>query len=291
MNKAPSSSAAPAAIDRVASRVRELAEAYEPPTFEHVPSADAALFLCAIDHRTGYRSEHRIEGSGPFGGSELLWELACRQERRDPGTLSAGRLAAIEGSGVAELFRIGGETVSDPEGRARLWRQLAEGLERDYGGEAEALIEDARRRLGGEGGLLERLARFEAYADPLQKKSFLFAKIAERRGWLEVGDPERWQVCADNVLMRLALRSGLVEPGGAEEVRAATRDAWKRVADATGIPPPILDDLLWERGRDDPDLVGNEAGDLPSRSGPRACTGLSPILGGFTRVPACGGAW
>jgi hypothetical protein len=246
----------------VAHRVRELADSYEPPRFEHVPVPDAALFLCAIDHRTGYRSEHSVGGSGPVGGSELLWELACRRERSDPGTLSARRLAAIDGDGVAALFRIDGETVSDPDGRARLWRQLAEDLERGYGGEAATLIETSGGRLGGEGGLLERLARFEAFADPLQKKSFLFAKIAERRGWLRVSDPERWEVCADNVLMRLALRSGLVEPGDADEVRAATRDAWKRVADLTGIPPPVLDDLLWERGREDPDLVGREAGDL-----------------------------
>jgi hypothetical protein len=246
----------------VAGRVRELAASYDPPRFEHVSTPDAALFLCAIDHRTGYRGEHLVDGEGPFGGSELLWELACRRERRDPETLSAPRLASIDAGGVAELFRVGRETVADPEGRARLWRQLAEGLERDYGGEAEALIEASGGRLGGEGGLLERLARFEAFADPLQKKSFLFAKIAERRGWLEVSDPERWQVCADNVLMRLALRSGLVEPGRAEEVRTATRDAWKRVADVTGVAPPVLDDLLWELGRNDPDLVGREAGDL-----------------------------
>ena len=250
------------AVAAVAGRVRELAASYDPPRFEHVPTPDAALFLCAIDHRTGYRGEHLLDGEGPFGGSELLWELGCRRERRDPGTLTAPRLAASDADGVAELFRVGGETVADAEGRARLWRQLADGLERDYGGEAEAFIDGSGGRLGGEGGLLERLARFEAYADPLQKKSFLFAKIAERRGWLEVSDPERWQVCADNVLMRLALRSGLVEPGGAEEVRAATRDAWKRIADLTGLAPPVLDDLLWELGRNDPDLVGREAGDL-----------------------------
>jgi hypothetical protein len=246
----------------VAARVVELADTYEPPSFDHVPSVDAALFLSAIDHRTGYRSEHLIDGSGPFGGSELLWELACREERRRPGALKPRRLASVEERGVADLFRIGGETVADPEGRARLWRKLAVGLERDYGGEAEALIAASRSRLAGEGGLLDRLAHFEAFADPLRKKSFLFAKIAERRGWLGVADPEHWQVCADNVLMRLALRSGLVEPAGAEEVRAATRDAWRRVAEETAIPPPVLDDLLWELGRDDPDLVGRVAGDL-----------------------------
>jgi hypothetical protein len=62
--------------------------------------------------------------------------------------------------------------------------------------------------------------------------------------------------------MRLALRSGLVDPGPLEAVRAATRAAWKEVADAAGISPPVLDDLLWERGREDPDLLGAAGGDL-----------------------------
>jgi hypothetical protein len=116
--------------------------------------------------------------------------------------------------------------------------------------------------LSGVEGLLALLARYEAYADPLGKKAFLAAKICERRGWLEVRDPEAWEVCADNVLMRLALRSGLVSPGPLDEVRSATRQAWKLVAGQAGISPLVLDDLLWELGRDDPDLLGAEGGDL-----------------------------
>ncbi len=69
-------------------------------------------------------------------------------------------------------------------------------------------------------------------------------------------------MCADNVLMRLALRSGLVQPGSLAEVRVATRAAFKLVAERSGEPPPVLDDLLWELGREHPDLVGAEAGDL-----------------------------
>jgi hypothetical protein len=90
----------------------------------------------------------------------------------------------------------------------------------------------------------------------------LFAKICERRGWLTVSDPDAWEVCADNVLMRLALRSGLVEPGPLEEVRAATRAAFKEVAAEAGMTPPLLDDLLWELGRGDPDLLGSARGDV-----------------------------
>ncbi len=45
-------------------------------------------------------------------------------------------------------------------------------------------------------------------------------------------------------------------------MRAATRAAFGQVAGAAGIEPPVLDDLLWELGRDDPDLLGIEGGDL-----------------------------
>ena len=250
-------------LDPVAGLVRQLFAGYDPPTFEHVPDPDSALFLCATDHRTGYREEHTIAGEGPFAGSALLWAAALEAAGRDPGALTALRLVDVTGAEVAEMFRIEGETVADPDRRAALWRDLAAGIERDHGGEAGALLAAAEGRLGGDGGLLALLADYDAYSDPLQKKSFLFAKICERRGWLEVRDPERWEVCADNVLMRLALRSGLVEPGSLAEVRPATREAFKRVAERSGVPPPVLDDLLWELGRGDPDLVGAEAGHLP----------------------------
>jgi hypothetical protein len=250
------------AVERVAERVRELADAYEPPSFSNVPDPDAALFLCAIDHRTGYRGRFLVGGTGPFEGSALLWAVGLQAARRRPGLLTAAVLSEVTPERVAELFRIGGETLADPERRAALWRNLAAGLERDHGGEAEALLAACDGRLGGAGGLLELLARYEAYADPLAKKSLLFAKVCARRGWLAVHDPENWAVCADNVLMRLALRSGLIHPGAGDEVRATTRAAFGQVARAAGMEPPVLDDLLWELGRDDPDLLGTQGGDL-----------------------------
>jgi len=250
------------ATPRVAERIRTLAAAYEPPDFAHVPDPDAALFLCAIDHRTGYRGRYLVGGRGPFEGSALLWAVGLRAAERRPGLLTAASLREIEGETVAEAFRIGGETVADPERRAALWRDLGAGLERDHEGEAAALLSAAGGCLGGSGGLLALLHRYEAFADPLGKKAFLFAKIAERRGWLRVADPESWEVSADNVLMRLALRSGLVAPGTREQVRTATRDAFRRVAGEAGVGPQVLDDLLWELGREDPDLLGTEGGDL-----------------------------
>jgi hypothetical protein len=250
----------PQLISGIAARVRELAVDYEPPDFAEVPDADAALFLCAIDHRTGYRRAYLVGGKGPYDGSALLWALACAAERRHPGLLSAASLAAVDAQRVEDLFRVGGETVAGADQRARLWRDLAAGLSQRYEASAEPLIAAAESRLGGSGGLISRLAEFEAFADPLAKKSYLFAKIAARRGWFTVGDPECWEVCADNVLMRLALRSGLMHPGPVEVVRAATRETLKRVAQEAQLEPPLLDDLLWELGKRDPDLLGTAGG-------------------------------
>jgi hypothetical protein len=254
--------AAPAdALGAAAGRVRELAARYDAPDFAEVPGPDAALFLTALDHKTGFAAPHLVDGER-YEGSALLWALALRAERQRPGTLSAARLGEIDEAAVARIFSAGGDVVAGPAERARLWRDLAARLQRGYAGSAAALIDAAGAKLDGADGLLARLSKFEAYSDPLQKKSFLFAKIAARRGWLEVSDPESWQVCADNVLMRLALRAGLVEPGPVDEVRAATRSALGALAAAAEISPPLLDDLLWERGRDDPDLLGAPAGDL-----------------------------
>ena len=250
-------------------RLRQAAEAvrrhlgdYEPPDFSDAPGPDAALFLCAIDHSSGYEQRHLVAGEGPYSGSELLWHLGCAAERRAPGTLSALSLRNVSAAGVEDLFRVEDETASRAEERARLWRDLAEGLVADYAGSAQRLLDASEGWLRGSGGLIERLARFEAYSDPLEKKSFLFAKIAARRGWIEVRDPEGWEVCADNVLMRLALRAGLVEPGDAETVRADTRAALKALAAEAHVSPPLLDDLLWEAGRNDPDLLGTAGGDF-----------------------------
>jgi hypothetical protein len=246
------------ALSAAVERVRELSAGYEPPAFGHVTDPDAALLLSAVDHRTGYSEPHPVDGDGPYEGSALMWALALTQPER----LNADALREIDGAEVARWFDVDGEAIADPERRAALWRDLARGLRRSYGGSAWELLAAADGRLGGPTGLVSRLALFDAYSDPLGKKAFLFAKICQRRGWFEVTDPESWEVCADNVLMRLALRAGLVSEGDRHEVRSATRDAFRAVAEASGIDPPVLDDLLWELGRNDPDLLGTAAGEL-----------------------------
>ena len=109
--------------------------------------------------------------------------------------------------------------------------------------------------------MLVRLSEFDAFADPLRKKALPRLQDLGAARLARGLRPGAWEVCADNVLMRLALRSGLVER--ATSRRSARRPATpsRQVAEQAKISPPVLDDLLWERGREDPDLLGNEAGE------------------------------
>ena len=88
-------------------------------------------------------------------------------------------------------------------------------------------------------------------------------------------DPESWQVSVDSVLMRLALRSGLVEPGDLEPVRVATREAFAQVATASRIPPPVLDDMLWDSGATTPTCSATR----PATCTSRRATRLDLVLG------------
>ena len=72
----------PDAVKRVVARVKELQAGYEPPSFEEVPHPDAALFLAAIDHQTGYTEPHEVDEAGPYEGSALLWALGLRADRQ-----------------------------------------------------------------------------------------------------------------------------------------------------------------------------------------------------------------
>src|SRR5262249_52236633 len=162
----------PDALARVVTRVKKLAKGYEPPTFEEVPHPDAALFLAAIDHQTGYTEAHSVDGEGPYEGSALLWALGLRAERRAPGALTARSLMGVPAEAIAAVFRAGQDNLHDPERRAKLWDDLAKGMLKNYGGQAQELLDQSAGKLAGPGGALVRLSEFDAYADPLRKKAF-----------------------------------------------------------------------------------------------------------------------
>ena len=129
--------------------------------------------------------------------------------------------------------------------------------------------------LNGPEGVLRLLAAVACYRVSrtlaptkilFEKKSHLLAKVLERTGCWSFVDPENAEVPVDPVLVRLALRSGLVRTDGefgkalaegrrldadeAQRLRWFAMRAFKLVATTAAMQPYTLDDLLWGLGRE-----------------------------------------
>lgn len=230
------------------------------------------FFLTAIDHEThgsGIRYEAEVNGSR-FHGSDLLYRLASQADRAEPALFTPAAMRAIDADKVAAVFTApNGRSLPDPELRAALLRDAAERLIAEYDGDLGVLFARAGNRLVGRTtpGIRERLARFQAYADPLAKKTNLLVKLLRRERLLTLRDEENIDIPVDPVVMTAALRSGVVqctekaiadqlargEPLGDETVpalRRKTADAFRQVAARSGLAVDALDDLLWGYGRE-----------------------------------------
>jgi hypothetical protein len=225
--------------------------------------ANFFFFIVAIDHRTRFKFEGVIEGR-ELHGSELLYALA----RRKSDYFTAEKMQRISKREVASWLSIRGSSIFDPEVRAMLLRDSAIKLLKYFNGSALELIKAADGYLMREDGkgLLQLLAKFKAYSDPLSKKSFLLVKFLERRKLFEVKDVENLHIPVDNVLARIALRSGVIEVVDKKlemklkkylpatrsddlDVRTLAQRAYDIIASESELKITLLDDILWTLGR------------------------------------------
>jgi len=256
------------------------------------------LVMVSMDHRLsrpGRSYEAFIDGK-KLHGADLLWYLGLKKFYEDPGFFDPRNLAKLTTEDVIKWLSIGGSSPPDPEIRAYLLRDLGYKLCRLYECSAALIVDTAEsylRRDNG-AGFLSNLAIFHAYRDPVEKKSFLLAKMLANRGLAKFVDRNNFRVAVDNHLTRIALRLHLVEleesilrkivgemPATYEEdilIRFSVREAWHQVALLSGIDDFELDDYLWVFGRsicrrDDP-LCGS----CPLRHVcPGAVSGFKPV--------------
>jgi hypothetical protein len=233
------------------------------------------FFITGIDHRTsplGQSFEGLVEEEY-FQGADLLWHLALRKYRENPAFFEPHQMARITTKNVKKWLTITQPvevTIRNPSQRAELLRDCGQKLEDIYEGSALNLLDQAENRLsdspsGISLGLLDHLARFKAYEDPAQKKSFLLLKFLLRRQLWVLDDPENLRIPVDNHLIRIALRTGIVKvPPSFEEMllgrqlitvdndialRQVIADAFVEVAIHAKQPVLELDDFLWHFGR------------------------------------------
>ena len=231
------------------------------------------FFLTAIDHRTHISRKQRYRAyinNILYRGSDLMYVLAKSMQDKVPDFFTAAKLKNIDAGKVQEVFDLpDGIQIRDPGQRAMLLRDAATILIKNYDADIRSLLRRASGYLRREdnSGILQQLTSIKAYQDPLEKKSLLLVKLLRRRALLEVKDKEHLSVPVDNILMLVALRSGLIEVVedmlrhqllegmllDAQDVfllRRATRDAFETVSNISALDPDVLDDLLWIYGRE-----------------------------------------
>ncbi|MFN3477699.1 MAG: queuosine salvage family protein, partial [Candidatus Methylomirabilales bacterium] len=197
---------------------------------------------------------------------------ACaeRAYRSDPHFFTAERLWRLSPQDLKGIFSDRGDpstsTLDRIGERLHLLREAAASLLHWYQGDVWVLYERSGGSLGGGTGLLNLLAQFEAYRDPLKKKSYLLLMILSTSKIWVLQDLELLRFPVDNHFVRVALRTGMIQVKDKElqerlrgqgEVTAGEERALREAAQQAGAllirasrrTVFELDTILWHIGR------------------------------------------
>jgi hypothetical protein len=241
------------------------------PYLKHPASAEECrheanywLFVTAI-----CQSTRTFEGT--IGGQWARgWDYLVRASRRRMDDFSAERMRTYTADDLRRLL----SDDFDPQHshidrvgeRLRQLHDCAEKLLQDYAGQAMELYHRSTGYLAGPDGLLNRLAAFEAYGDPMHKKSVLLAGMLHQVAIWPLHDAQKLKVAMDYHAMRVALRSGMIEivdtrlrrglrdrspvqDSTNQLVRSAVSAACDTVVHAAGLSVYAFDKLIWHLGR------------------------------------------
>lgn len=149
--------------------------------------------------------------------------------------------------------------------RAGFLIQIAKTLIDKYHGEVSLLLDKTGGFLSrGEEGFYKLMEEFEAFRDPLRKKSSVFLQLVHGAGLFEIKDWSSLEPVMDYHMQRLLLRTGCLEVVDGDlkrqlqtkepmesdvDVRQAAVAAVKLISKLSGKNYFELDDILWSIGR------------------------------------------
>jgi len=227
------------------------------------------LLLVAICHQTSPRGKQSLQGD--VNGHHLRgWDyLSAKLEaaaRINPEILCPVYWTNVTVEQVCNIFRDAklGDTLSDPERRTMLIRDLGEKMRQNKLDCADQLYQRTQGRIAtGEANLLQLLASFRAYDDPVHKKSYFFLALMKNSGLWSYVDHDRLGAPVDYHEVRGHLRIGTIQirdpelrkrliAGGevtAEEdisIRQAVHEAIMLISQQSGLRNPSqLHYLFW----------------------------------------------
>lgn len=228
------------------------------------------FFFMAICHDTRGLNG-KIEGKF-YHGSDYLYQCLRCQWRKNPDLFSPENMAQISVNEFLSWLSpdkgLKNCRIRRPEERVRLLRDCGIKLLEHFDGKVTLLLElsNGHMKRPNRKGLTDLLSIFEAYADPLAKKTMVLTKLLNEEGLFAVRDPENVLMPIDYHVMRVALRSGMLDINEGKlrqrlrlrrfvsrkdvlAIREACLKAYQTVAKLSDISVFDIDTLLWEIGR------------------------------------------
>jgi hypothetical protein len=239
------------------------------PGFSQYLIGNFFLALVAISHQTSPRGHAPLEGSidGVWRrGWDYLFARLEEAGRRDPTLLTPTRWSDLSTDEVRHLFHDEelGDRLTNPEHRAELLRDLGFKMISQGWSFADQFYRHCNGRIAsGNPNLLQVLSQFQAYNDPVRKKSYFFLALMRNSGLWHYADDEALGPPVDYHEVRGHLRLGTVritDPELLEKVRTgrtvtthedvavrqAVHDAIMRISDRSGLRNPSqLHYLFW----------------------------------------------
>jgi hypothetical protein len=205
-------------------------------------------------------------------GSEYLFAAMSKKTKNYPVLSDPSSLAKDDVRGITHLLASVGTGTNNfnkrSVERAQILQSTARKLVQDYQGNVVNLLKTCGGFLIGDNsdGLVQLMQDFEGYSDPHFKKGFVFLKFITRLGFFDLVDKQNLYVPMDYHVIRVALRTGIIEvlhenlrrklsaklpasPDDDFSIRETAKSALKTIEKTSSFDAFDLDDIFWNIGR------------------------------------------
>jgi hypothetical protein len=231
--------------------------------------ARVCFYATAICHQT----RKLISEKRNLTGWDYLTKVFIELSQKEPAFFEAKNLKLMDRDKLAERLKIlfsdyddlEHTTLERAEERAEFLIEAGKILDEKYSGKVLNLLEESGGYLvKNNHGLYKLLEEFEAYSDPLKKKSGVLLNFISSSGIFEIKDPENFFPIVDYHMLRVFLRTGCLEINDKslrrkltnfekidsdEEFRSVSQKILKRISKLSGKTIIELDPIFWSLGR------------------------------------------
>ncbi len=249
----------------------------EEPTKINLPedvTKNFYLALVAICHQTTPMTGPALQGTvdGTFlRGWDYLRAAMLKATANDNSIVYPASLSKITDKTLSGIIKgdDGKGEISNLEERVRLLNDMGSKMQQSGAGSVQQLFEKSEGHIDNYGekkGLYELLSEFEAYSDPVKKKSSYFLSLMKNQGFWNYSDEENLLPVVDYHEIRIALRLGTVKINDEElrsklankqevtwqddiDIRSGVQKALVYVAKESGLGHSKLHYFLWNLSR------------------------------------------